>query len=524
MKVACVEEMRTLDKKAEDTFGISGELLMENAGHAVYSVIQNTLGTEGKTFAVFCGSGNNGGDGLVIARKILSMGGIPIVYLLGDAARFRGAARTNYEIVSRLPVSIRSVQDVRILKKDEARWDAIVDAIFGTGLVRPVEALYRTVIEKINANDLPVFSVDIPSGINGDTGQVMGTAVRADATVTFGLPKPGTLLYPGSGFCGELFISHISFPPVLYEDPALNIEINEPLPLPPRNPAGHKGSFGDVLFIAGASGYFGAPYFSAFSFMKAGGGYARLAAPKSITPFLANKGMEIVFIPQEETPSGSISLKNEPALLEQSSRVDMVVMGPGLSLDAETGNLVRRLCMKIRKPVLIDGDGITAVAADPECLSKRKEPAVLTPHPGEMARLTGMSIEKIEQDRIKTLRETCARFNATIVLKGAHSLIGSPDGRVAINTSGNSGMATAGSGDVLTGTIAAMSGLGLPMEDAVRTGVFLHGTAGDLAADATGEDGMTARDILRRLPEAVKMYREDREQTMKQGRGHITLL
>jgi len=392
--------------------------------------------------------------------------------------------------------------------------DAIVDALFGTGLTRVVDGTYREVIHLINQSKKPVFSIDIPSGISGNSGQIMGEAVKSDYTVTFGLPKRGNMLYPGFEHCGKLYVTHISFPPSLYNNDSLKVEMNQPVEPPGRDKKRHKGTFGDVLFIAGASSYLGAPYFSALSFLKAGGGYSRLASPSSITPFVANKGSEIVFIPQEETLSVSIALKNKQRLLEISEQVDMVVMGPGLSLNEETQELVRQLTPDIRKPLLIDGNGITAISEDIKLIKEQQNPTILTPHPAEMARIAQISTNDVLANGISLVQKKAKSLNAYIVLKGAHSLIGYPDKKVFVNMSGNSGMATAGSGDVLTGTIAAMYGLGLCLEDAVRTGVFLHGFSGDLAAAEKGEDGITAQDILDYLPFALKQYREEYDEVV----------
>jgi hydroxyethylthiazole kinase-like uncharacterized protein yjeF len=509
MKISRVDEMRKLDRRATEEFGISEDLLMENAGQAVYFVMLQEFGIKDNKFVVLCGGGNNGGDGLVVARKIHSNGGEAKVFLLDDETKFRGAAKKNFEIVSKMPIEISKADSVDSIIPEVLDSDAIVDAIFGTGLVREVGGIYKDVIQVINESQRMVFSIDIPSGINGDTGEVMGVAVKADYTVTFGLPKLGNMLYPGYDHCGKLYVSHISFPPALYNSDSIKVAINDPVELPERARDTHKGSYGKALFIAGSSSYLGAPYFSALSFLKAGGGLSYLATPKSISSFLASKGSEIVFVPQKETPSGSIALENKDELLEFSQGVDLVVMGPGLSLAKETQELVRELAPKINKPLLIDGDGITAIAEDLGKIKNRKAATILTPHLGEMSRITKMEISEMNKNKIDILQKTAKDLNAIIVLKGAHSLIGYPDETVFINVSGNSGMATAGSGDVLTGAIAAMYGLGLPLKDAVRTGVFIHGFSGDVAAVDKGEDGITAQDILDYLPETMKLYREN---------------
>ena len=507
MKIASVDEMRFMDRFASGKLGISEEILMENAGIASINVLQSKIGLRGKKFIIFCGSGNNGGDGLVVARMIHSGGGLVKVYLLSDSDKYKGAAKTNFAIITRLPIEVIKLKGAAMAKKDLAHCDAVVDAIFGTGLDRAVSGLTAQVITLINKSGKKVLSLDIPSGINGNTGGVMEVAVRADYTVTFGLPKIGNMLYPGYELGGELFVSHISFPPSLYGMDELRIQTNDFIALPQRPAEAYKGSMGDVLFIAGAVNYYGAPYFAAMSFLKSGGGYSRLAAPKGVVPVIAKRGREIVYLPQEETAAGSIALNNKKALLAASEKVDMVVMGPGLSLQKETVKLVKELTAAIKTPLLIDGDGLTAIAENTEIIRGRRAATILTPHLGEMARLTGKSAAEISSNKISVLQKTAEKLNATIILKGAHSLIGTGDGSIYINLSGNAGMATAGSGDVLTGCIAAMYGMGLKPDEAVRKGVFLHGYAGDLAAAKKGVDGITAEDIMNYLPQALKQDR-----------------
>lgn len=507
MNVSTVNQMRAMDRAAIEQYGIAEELLMENAGQAACTVLQNMAPVAGRRILIFCGLGNNGGDGLVLARKLHSLSADVRVYLLGDPNRFTGAARLNLDIVRHLPLNMNQFTACDTLADELAHCDTVVDAIFGTGLNREISGLQEQVIEAINQSKKPVLSLDIPSGVNGDTGQILGAAVQATATVTFGLPKTGNLLYPGFALGGTLHVSHISFPLALTEDEQLQVAINNPPPLPSRDVTGHKGSFGQALFIAGAASYLGAPRFAAQSFLKAGGGYSRLAAPETIVPFLAMQAGEVVFVPQQATPSGSISLDNRDALIELAASQDFVVIGPGLSLDPESQQLACELTAILDIPLLIDGDGLSALCTKPKILQQRSAPTVLTPHLGEMARLTGYSIAEIEQDKIGVLRQTAAKLQAVIVLKGPHTLIGTPDGQVFINLSGNSGMGSAGTGDTLTGTIAAAFCLGLPFVEAVCKGVLLHGLAGDLASEALGEDGMTAGDILNYLPVALQMER-----------------
>jgi len=538
MRVSTVDEMRNLDHRAITEHGIPGEFLMENAGEAVYFAILTEFGRgsldplersgpglEGLRFIVLCGGGHNGGDGFVVARKLRSVGAEVRVVILSDPSRYDEAPSLHLEMVRRMGIPVAVKPPLDEIAQALGWCHIVVDAMLGTGLSREVGGVYREVIEQVNAAPRPVVAVDIPSGVDGNTGQVLGVAVEADLTVTFGLPKRGNLLYPGYELGGDLYVTHISFPPELWDDPAISVATNEPVPLPARRPDGHKGSFGDALFIAGAAGYYGAPALAALAHLRAGGGYARLAAPRSVVPHLATIAPEVVFVPQPETAEGTLSADAMDRLLELAERLDFAVVGPGLSLHPETQELTRRLVAVLPGPVLVDGDGLTAVAADSSVLGQRPAGStVLTPHPGEMARLTGRSTAEILADPIPVLQRTAGELGAIVVLKGAHSLIGTPDGRVFINGSGNSGMATAGSGDVLTGTISALLGLGLGLEAAVRTGVFLHGHAGDLAAEETGEDGVTARTIAGFLPAAMADYRERYEDITADSCGMVRLI
>ncbi|HFC08572.1 MAG TPA: NAD(P)H-hydrate dehydratase [Chloroflexi bacterium] len=526
MKVSRVAEMRQLDRTAIEKYAIPGTILMENAGGAAYHVILQELGVRGKTFVVVCGNGHNGGDGLVVARKLHSTGARVHVFCLGSPQKFDDTVRFHYEMLAHIGLPFTTLgDDLTPLRSALATADAAVDAIFGTGLSRPVAGRYAEAIRLLNASGKPVFSLDIPSGIAGDTGQVLGVAVEAAATITFGLPKPGNLLYPGFRYGGKLFVTHISFPLELYTQESLNLAVNDPLPLPPRPRDGHKGTFGKVLFIAGGSRYLGAPYFAAMAFLKAGGGLAYLATAAPAAPFIASKGSEIVVLPQPATDEGTLALEALDGLLEAAAPMDMVVLGPGLSLHPESQALARRLTQQLEKPLLVDGDGLTALAGHPELVRSRTAPTALTPHPGEMARLTGRATAEIQADRIAALQAAVAQWQATIVLKGAHSLIGTPEAQVFINLSGNPGMGTAGSGDVLTGTIAAMhTAHGFPLPEATRMGVFVHGLAGDLAAASLGEDGVVAGDILAYLPHALRHLRQHGAAMAADHYGQITVV
>jgi len=524
MKISRVKEMQKMDKEAIEKYGMSDELLMENAGLATYQVIAKYFKINDSHFLIFCGVGNNGGDGLVVARKLFSNGANIKLCILGNPEKYKNASLKNWQIIQKLNLPVMIMPTIKKIASSIKPENIIIDAIFGTGLTRDIEGDYFKTIQLINQKENQVISIDIPSGIDGNSGKVNGIAIQANYTVTFGLPKIGNILYPGYDYAGNLHVSHISFPPELYNQKNINIQINHPLTIPNRPKAGHKGTFGNALFISGAQNYYGAPYFSAFSFLKTGGGYSRLAAPASIIPYISSRASEVVFLPQRETITGSIGLDNFQELLEWSDKMDIVVIGPGLSIQEETQELVRKLLVKIDRPILIDGDGLTALSNDMSILKLRKQPTILTPHPGEMCRLIKQPIAKIKENSINMIQKAAKEFNTIIILKGAHSIIGLPDGKLYINMTGNSGMASAGSGDVLTGVIAAMFTLGLPIESAARQGVLVHGFAGDLAAKKMGEDGITANNIMDLLPEAMKIIRNNQNNNAKLNFSGLTVI
>ena len=515
-KVCSVEDMRKIDEEASRR-GVNHVLLMEDAGTAVYNLVASVMGVRGKKFTVVAGTGNNGGDALVVARRLYAAGGEVEVYVVGDPGKYREPAKSMYEAVVNVGVKVtvvKGVEDLDKLAESIKSSDAVVVGLIGIGLKGDVTGLYRDVIELVNSHGKVVVSVDIPSGVDGNNGKVRGVAVKSTYTVTFGLPKYGNVLYPGYHYCGKLYVSRLSYPPDLLYSDSLKCELNAPLKLPERVKWGHKGTFGKLLAVAGARYYYGAPYYTSYAFLKAGGGYSRLATPKSIVPVLAAKCSEVVYHPMEETPEGTLALSNYEKILEivEAQGVDIVVLGPGTSLNEETQELIRRLAEELDKPVIVDGDGITALSKDPGIVKKRKAPTILTPHPVEFTRLTGLTLSEVQEDPIGCAQRASLELGAYIVLKGAHTLIAYPDGRVYINMTGNPGMAKAGMGDVLNGAIAALYGVGLrDCGEATRMGVLVHGLAGDLAAKDLGEDGVTPDAVLEYLPRAMRILRENPE-------------
>jgi NAD(P)H-hydrate epimerase len=514
IKICSVDEMRKIDEEASKRYGIDHMLLMEDAGSSVYNVVLREIGLD-KRFCVLAGTGNNGGDAIVAGRRLYASGSYVEIYVIGDLSKATDLMRRNYETASKIGIPIYHIVNDDDLDKNIGRLsqcEVFISGIIGIGLRGEVTGFRRRLIEYINSLRKIVVSVDIPSGVGGDNGKIYGAAIKSSYTVTFGMPKYGNILYPGYYYNGKLFISRLSYPPQLLDSEEIKTFLNHPMKPPERIRWGHKGVFGKFLVIGGARYYYGAPYYASYSFLKAGGGYSRLAAPKSIIPYIASRNSEIVFIPMEETEEGSISKINYKKILEiiDEYDIDIVAIGSGASLNNETQELIRELVPIIERPLIIDGDGITAIAGRTDLVKERRSPTIITPHLGEFSRLTGLKIDQISENPVEILRKTVFEWRSIIVLKGAHTLIGCPDGKIFVNMTGNPGMAKAGTGDVLVGSIAAMYGIGFRnIEDATRMGVLIHGLAGDLAADELGEDGVTPDEIINYLPKAVKILRED---------------
>ncbi len=507
MKVVTAQTMQETDKRAINEFGIAGLQLMENAGQSCVDEIIAQFGPGGRA-VVMAGKGNNGGDGYVIARLLSQKGWQVFVVILADREQISGDAAVNLAMLPGEMLSFCIQEDqLSALHRDKIiQSDVIVDALLGTGLCSTIGGIYREAIELMNGSGRPVVAVDIPSGIHGSTGCVLGNAVKADLTVTFAFAKLGHVLYPGAEHAGRLVVTDIGIPPQVMENAPgyefLNADGVRPL-LNRRDRLAHKGTFGHCLIIAGSTGKTGAAALSANSAVRAGSGLVTLAVAESIHSILEIKTTETMTVPLPDSGNGYVTCDAFPAIETLLTGKSAVAVGPGLGSHPGTGALVQKLVEEVQLPLVIDADGLNALAEDVSFLHRKKsQQIVLTPHPGEMSRLLGSSVPGIEEARISVALEFARTYGVYVILKGARTIIASPDGFAAINGSGNPGMASGGMGDVLTGIIASLLGQGYTAWDACRLGVFLHGFAADLVAEDKGEIGINASDVLERLPNA----------------------
>src|SRR5262245_3951848 len=514
MEIVTAAQMQALDQRTITEAHIPGTVLMERAGEAVVTCVDRQFGSSrGRAITIVCGKGNNGGDGLVVARHLHRKKARVRVWLLSPSSELTRDAAVMYHRLVR--AAGRSVVGM-FPPNDQARTalassDLIVDALLGTGLSSEVTGRYRSAIELMNQSERPVVAVDIPSGIHADNGSGLGSAVRATMTVTFGLPKLG--LYVGSGIdhAGNVCVTDIGIPPA-YVDAIesrtiLITEDSVRRALPLRRPSAHKGTFGHAGIIAGSVGKTGAAALAAQAALRMGTGLVTVATPNSVNDVFEAKLLEIMTLPLPETQARTLSRSALDQILPFMQTHSAVAIGPGLSTHPETVDLVQSLMKHLDRPSVIDADALNALAGRVALLTECKTPPVLTPHPGEMARLeTGETAQSVNADRIGTARRFAREHGVFLVLKGARTAIARPDGLVAICPTGNPGMATAGTGDVLTGMVVGLLAQGIPSWEAACAATYLHGAAGDLAAQKLGQTGMIARDVIAYIPDALQSF------------------
>lgn len=505
------DEMRDMDHRTITDFGIPGRVLMENAGRGAVRVLMGhfpDIFTQ-KT-AVIAGRGNNGGDGFVIARYLAQAGCRVTVYLLSDSSRLTGDASANFNLLAPLGIAVREIPDERRLenwKEEMALQDIWVDAIFGTGLNADVTGVFKAAIHYINALGRPVFAVDIPSGVNADTGAVCGACITAAATATFAFPKIGHVQFPGAAHAGALHVVDIGIPPHIagINPPRQELLTRRDIKamLSPRPQDTHKGRTGHVLAVAGSRGKTGAAGLCALGALRAGAGLVTLGVPESCLDVAAAFCKEVMTAPLPETIDASLSDAAFPRVMALLKEKKCLALGPGLGTDPQTGDLVARLVRESPAPMVLDADGLNLMAGYPETLAHHGAALILTPHPGEMARLTNRPTRWVQENRLPCARDMAVKFKAHVILKGARTLIAHPDGRVQVNSTGNPGMACAGMGDVLTGMVAGYIAQGYPPDIAAPLAVYLHGLAADRLVQTMGPFGFLASDVADALPSVI---------------------
>lgn len=521
-KVATSDEMRSCDRTAIQQIGIPGILLMENASRGILDAIQNECGSvEGKKVFIFCGKGNNGGDGLAVARHLFNRGAHVHILLAGRMEEVKGDAKINLDIIKKMvnekgSASVLEFHEIQTKKhlRRLGRSDLIIDALLGTGMKGDVQGIIRDIIEWINGSGVKVVAVDIPSGVNSDTGQVGNIAVKAHITVTMALRKRGLLMGKGREHTGSLYVADISTPRFVLNTEKIKtywIEAKDIATRLPKRPLdAHKHSCGKIFVLAGSRGLSGAAAMCSESAMRVGAGAVVLGIPASLNPILEEKVTEVMTAPLADSQGGSLSMDALPAINEHIMWADVLLIGPGLSRNSETQELVLELIPKLDRPTVIDADGLNALAEDLSVLKKTKADIILTPHYGELSRLVRLSAKEIELDRVEVARRVARELKVVLILKGAPTVVAHPDGNVYINSTGNPGMATAGAGDILAGAVVGLIAQKLSTLDAAIAGVYLHGLAGDIAKEHLGEMSLMAMDIMRHLPAALQSLRAHR--------------
>lgn len=534
MELVTTAEMREIERLAAVECGLQPRTLMESAGLAAFALVQQVLGgsVAGRRVLICAGKGNNGGDALVLARYLANARSRVVIVLAGDRRLLQGLPAEVFRplqlmLVEQVQPSAGRGQRIMLLDCSMPNWpvllreslpvDLVVDGLLGTGINSPLSGVYRELVTLINDLDCPCLALDIPTGVNPDTGEVDEVCVEADYTITFGRPKLGLFSYPAYAYVGELAVNTIGIPDSLVSQVAadrfwVRAELVAKL-LPPRPADGHKGSFGHVLIIGGSLGLTGAACLAATAVLRAGAGKSTLAGPASLHGIFATKLTEVMTIPLPETEGHSISARAAEVLRDLSA-FEAVLLGPGLSTHPETGDFLRECLSAVQGRLVLDADALNIMAGDRDTfrtiLQSKSEPAVLTPHPAELARLLGITTDEVQKARVDSAREAAQLWRSIVVLKGANTVIATPAGRIYLNTTGGSELATAGTGDVLAGIIAGFIAQGAPPEAAAVIGVYLHGRSGVMARQAGFGAGLIAGDLLNYLPRAYEECRQIR--------------
>ena len=511
MRILNGNQMREADRRTIQDIGLASLVLMENAGRQVVAAVESLYpDLADRRVAIVCGKGNNGGDGFVVARTLQQRGVDVSVFVIGKVTEIKGDARVNLEILGRIGQTVVEVADETAWELHGAEitgHDLIIDAMFGIGLSAPLTGFYETVVADLNEAGVPIVSIDMPSGMSADTSDLIGDAIDATVTIALGAPKLPLVLPPAESKSGEVVVADIGIPADIFdqlEGPHIELLTREQMrPLiPARAVDAHKGDFGRVVVVAGSVGKAGAAVLCAHGALRAGAGLVTVASPRSCQPTIAAHGVEYMTEALDETPDGTVHFSATAAVLGIDA--DVIVAGPGLGLGEGVTTFVRELLDKYDGPLVLDADALNAFADEPSLLIGREgRDLIITPHPGEMARLVGCSVEDLQADRIGIATDFAKRHQVYVVLKGYRTLVVTPDQKVFVNPTGCAGMATGGTGDVLAGMLAAWLAQLLDAEAACRLAVYLHGSAGELADADNGEVSMTAGDLVDHIGDAI---------------------
>ncbi len=506
MKACFASEMRSVDKAATEIGGIPSIVLMENAAIACVNELKKDFNDlTQKRIAIFCGKGNNGGDGFAIARHLCNNGVDVAVYLV-CGNEFGGDAKTNFDIIKKMNINIDVVSDTENLKYIIRSYDVIIDAIYGTGIHGTVSGISYDVINEINENSRYTMSVDVPSGINSDSGEICGVCVKADKTVTFAAYKVGMLMFPAADYVGEVTVADISIPEYVLDGQNIKINVTDEKFMrenfPVRKNNSQKGDYGKVLVIAGSVGLTGAAYLSSQSAVVSGSGLVTLAIPSSLNGAMEAKTTEVMTVPLMDM-NGHISSAATDEIIKLMEKADAILIGPGMGRSRDAVRIIESVLAKSTVPVIVDADGINAVAENKNVLNGCTCPVIFTPHAVEMSRLAELDKDYIEDNRIVVSKEFAEEYGATVILKGHRTIVTASDGEQYINITGNSGLATGGSGDVLAGITASLCARGINEAKAAAMAVYIHGKAGDIAMEKYGIESVTATAVMESIPYAI---------------------